>query len=84
MITTNRSTSTKNFRMRQATVAVLMALTTLTASCTPGEIEDAFSQLATPFEQGYDFEASATGLLFSAGLVLSYLTAGLGLGPYLP
>ncbi len=84
MSTTNRATSTKRFRVRRATVAVLVALTTLTASCTPGQIEDAFTQIATPFESGYDFEASVSGLLFSAGLVLSYLTAGLGLGPGLP
>lgn len=68
------------FRMRKATIAVMVTLAMATVSCTPGQIEGVFNQLATPFESGYDLQSVEAGL-FQAGLVLSYLVPGMGLGP---
>ena len=68
------------FRMRKSTIAVLVILAMTAVSCTPGQIEGVFTQLATPFESGYDLQSVEAGL-FQAALVLSYLTSGMGLGP---
>ncbi len=66
--------------MRKATIAVIVTLAMATVSCTPGQIEGVFNQLATPFESGYDLQSVEAGL-FQAALVLSYLVPGMGLGP---
>ena len=78
---TSKSTKKGKLRVRTTTAAVLVVLTTTGASCTPGQIEGVFTQLATPFESGYNFDAADPGLLLSAGLVLNYLIPGLSLGP---
>lgn len=67
-------------RTRASRIALLAILAVTAASCTPGQIEGAFNQLAIPFEAGYDIQ-SVEGALFQAGLVLTYLVPGLGLGP---
>lgn len=66
--------------MRKATIAVPVILAIVTASCAPGQIEGIFTQLATPFESGFDLQSVEAGL-FQAALVLSYLIPGMGLGP---
>jgi hypothetical protein len=68
------------FRRRKATIALLVILAMTTVSCTPGQIEGVFTQLATPFESGYDLQSVEAGL-FQTALVLSYLIPGMGLGP---
>lgn len=60
-----------------------MILAMTTVSCTPAQVEGVFTQLATPFESGYDLQSVEAGL-FQAGMVLTYLAAGMGLGPGLP
>lgn len=70
-------------RIRKATAALLVILAMATVSCTPGQVESVFNQLDTPFEAGYDLQSLEAGL-FQAGLVLSYLAPGMGLGPGFP
>lgn len=67
------------FRMRRVSIAVLML--TVIASCTEGQIEGVFNQLATPFESGYDIQSLEAGL-FQVALVLSYFIPGLAFGPF--
>jgi len=69
-----------NTRARWCRIVLLVILAISMVSCTPGQIEGAFNQLAIPFESGYDIQ-SVEGALFQAGLVLTYLVPGLGLGP---
>jgi hypothetical protein len=76
-----RLSDRRRFRARRVSIAAVML--TVTASCTPGQIEGVFNQLATPFESGYDIQSLEAGL-FQAALVLSYLIPGLSLGPFFP
>ena len=77
----NRPTHQRRFRMRRFSIGVMILITTVTAACTPGQIEGVFDQLATPFESGYDIQ-SVEGGLIQIALVLSYLIPGLSLGPF--
>ncbi len=83
MNTSEKPNQSDKFRMRRATIAVLVILAMATVSCSPGQIEGVLTELATPFESGYDLQSLEAGL-FQAALVLSYLIPGLGLGPGLP
>ncbi len=75
----NSRPNRKRLRRGAATISLLVLLAITTASCTPGQVESVFNQLATPFESGYDLQSVEAGL-FQAALVLSYLIPGLGLG----
>lgn len=66
--------------MRKATIAVPVILAMATVGCAPGQIEGILTQLATPFESGFNLQSVEAGL-FQAGLVLSNLVPGMGLGP---
>ncbi len=65
--------------MRKATIAVPVILAMATSACTPGQIEAVLTDLATPFESGFNMQSLEQSLI-RAGAVLTYLIPGMGLG----